>query len=99
MPCNLCQRAWGKVFELRPRQRKKELKVKNSDDDDTPNPPSVNSKERTIKESVNLTAISGWTHTFTNLDKKANGVDINYTVVENNVPTAAIVTNEIIDEV
>ena len=41
----------------------------------------------TIKESVNLTAISGWTHTFTNLDKKANGVDINYTVVENNVPT------------
>ena len=40
---------------------KKELKVKNSDDDDTPNPPSVNSKERTIKESV-TDPESGWFH-------------------------------------
>ena len=40
----------------------------------------------TVVDTQNLSNSNNWEYIFTNLDKKANGVDINYTVIENNIP-------------
>ena len=40
----------------------------------------------TVVETAELSETNSWKYTFTNLDKKANGVDIDYKVVENDVP-------------
>ena len=37
-------------------------------------------------KSVKLNASNSWTYTFTNLPKKENGVDINYTISETGIP-------------
>ena len=44
----------------------------------------------TVVATQTLSKANNWTYTFTNLDKKANGVDIEYTVVENSVKTGYI---------
>lgn len=40
-----------------------------------------------VVDTQSLNKTNNWTYTFNNLDKKASGTDIVYTVVENNVPT------------